>query len=218
MKNSDYKKIEVVNSENETIAASTEFSIIDNRIILHGEDFPLLDHNSAVKVIAFSKDGIVSMDGIVTMSIRKQMNINVVEFREKKERRSYLKVRIDAKAIVRKAFMGRSGRGFIVNEEIKLRDISVGGICFFSDKVFFVNQRLYIELHEIREGLILKAVVLRKKRESYTTGYRYRYACRFAALNNAEETILCEYVFKMELENYQKELEKDLNIYDDLSE
>lgn len=106
MKNSDYKKIEVVNSENETIAASTEFSIIDNRIILHGEDFPLLDHNSAVKVIAFSKDGIVSMDGIVTMSIRKQMNINVVEFREKKERRSYLKVRTDAKAIVRKAFMG----------------------------------------------------------------------------------------------------------------
>ena len=108
MKNSDYKKIEVVNSENETRAASTEFSIIDNRIILHGEDFPLLDHNSAVKVIAFSKDGIVSMDGIVTMSIRKQMNIYVVEFREMKERRSYLKVRTD-QAIVRKAFMGRSG-------------------------------------------------------------------------------------------------------------
>lgn len=212
--NFDYIKMDVVNSENEIIITSTEFSVIGNRFILHGEDFPLLARNSAVKIIGFSEDGIVPMDGIVTLSIKKQLNINVVEFDEKNERRAYLKVRTDAYATVRRAFMGRSGKGFIINEEVKLRDISVGGICFFSDKVFFVKQRLYIELHEIREGLVVKAIVLRKGRESYTTGFRYRYACRFAALNSVDERILCEYVFKMELENYQKELEKDLNIYD----
>ena len=210
-----YKKIDIVNCDNETVATSTDINVIENRIILHGNNFPLFPHDSATRVIGYLEDGIVTMEGVITLSIEKQLNIDIIESNEKNERRAYLKVRTEARAVVRKAFMGcRSGKGFIVNESIRLRDISVGGICFFSNKVFFVKQRLYIDLHEIRKGLIVKALVLRKQREGYRAGFRYRYACRFVGLNNVEQRIICEYVFKTELENHKREQEKDLNIYD----
>ena len=215
---SGYKKIEVVNGDNKTILKATEYSVMGNRLILHGDNFPLLPLNSVTTIIGFAEDGIVPMNGIVTMSTQKQLNVTVTEFDEKTERRAYVKVRTDVKATVLRAFMGRSGKCFNYNTEIQLRDISVGGIGFFSNQVFFVNQRLYIELHEIRKDFVLKAVVLRKQREPYTSEYRYRYGCKFVELDKVDERILCEFVFKTELENYQKELEKDLNIYDEPEE
>ena len=39
-----------------------------NRLILHGDNFPLLPLNSVTTIIGFMEDGIVPMNGIVTMS------------------------------------------------------------------------------------------------------------------------------------------------------
>ena len=100
------------------------------------------------------------------------------------------------------------------SEKVRLRDISVGGICFFSDRVFLAKQRIYLDLHGIKEGLNVQAQVLRKQRENRRYSYRYRYGCRFIGLSNLNQRIICEYVFKKELENYRKEQEKDLKIYD----
>jgi len=210
LKDSDYKKIDIVNMKNETVVTSTDFSLVDNRIILRGHDFPLIPRNSAVRVIGYMKDGILPMEGTVTLSIAKQLNIDVIAFDEKNERRSYLKVRTEAKAIVRKAFTGcKSRKCFTVNESIKLRDISLGGLCFFSDRTFLVKQRLCIDLHEIKEDLIVKVLILRKQKERGGSGFRYRYGCKFVSLDNIAQTYICEYVFKMELENYQRIVDKE---------
>jgi len=198
--------------QNEAVVASTDFSVSENRIILHGEDFPVFPKNSKVKIIGYMEDGIIPMEGIVALSIEKQLNVDVIAFDEKNDRRSYLKVRTEATATVRKACMAcRNRKCFRVNESIKLRDISLGGLCFFSDKNFLLKQKLCIELHEIKEGLIVKAQILRKEKGQGGSGFRYRYGCSFVQLDNVAQTYICEYVFRMELENHHRNLDRELN-------
>ncbi len=210
----DYIKIEIISKDCDSSFISSNFTIEDKRLILHGEGFPILDRASTVKAVGQSKDGIVLMEGFVTLSIEKQMNINITHFGEKKDRREYLKVRTDIKARVQRSFMGENKRGLIVDKQIQLRDISLGGISFFSNQIFFVNQKLYICLKELHEGLVVKALVLRKEKEGTFSDFRYRYACKFLGLDNLGQRVICEHVFKMEIENYRREEEKDKKIYD----
>ena len=211
----NYKKIDVMDPDFTMLVTSTDVAMENNKIMLHGDDFPLFDRESVVKIIGYLNDGVTAMEGVVTLSIDKQLNIDVTKKSETKDRRSYLKVRTDASATVRKVCFGeKSGRIMHLDEKVKLRDISVGGICFFSDRVFLAKQRIYLDLHEIKEGLNVQAQVLRKQRENRRYAYRYRYGCRFIGLSNLNQRIICEYVFKKELENYRKEQEKDSKIYD----
>lgn len=210
----EYKKIEVRHPESDITIVSNDYNIIGNRVILHGHDFSLVDRNSVVKLIGYRDDGIVQMEGVATLSIKKQINVDVEKFGQISDRRDYLKVRTNIEAAIIKAYMAnRKGKVFHVDDKIRLRDISIGGICFFSDKVYFIGHRLYIDLNNIAADLIVEAVVLRKRREE-TGNYKYRYACRFVDLDMAKEREICEYAFKRELINHEKELEKDMNIYD----
>lgn len=209
-----YIKIDIVDENCDTVLSSLNFSFEDNRIILHGKKFPLLDRGTEVKAIGHRRDGIVVLEGTVTLSIEKQLNIHITEYGEMCDRREYLKVRTDVKAIIKESYMGKSRRGLIVDRSVQLRDISIGGLCFFADQVFFPNQRLYIWMHELHKDLVVKAVVLRRKRENPRLGFRYRYACKFVGLNNFGQTIICEHVFRKELENYYEEQEKEAKISD----
>ncbi len=207
-----YKKVDIVNPDNEIVVTSTNIHAAGDRMILRGSDFRLLPHYSTVELIGYQEEGIVKMTGVITLSIEKQVNIDIIEVGSQHDRREYLKIKTDAEATIRKAFTGpRSGKYFLINEKIRLRDISIGGICFFSNKVFLLDQIVYLDLHEIRGGLAVKAQILRKKRESGVTGFRYRYGCKFIDLDNVNQQIICGYVFKTELDIHQKEIEKGLD-------
>ncbi len=208
-----YKKVDIVDSDCKVLISSVNINVEKDRIILHGDGFPLLAHNTPAKAVGYMKNGVVAMEGIVSLSIDSQLNLDVIRRSGKTDRRNYLKVKTDAEANVIATFTS-GGKGLLVGESVRLRDISVGGMCFFSNRVYFVKQGLYVKLAEIRNGLIVKAVVLRKNKERPLGSYRYRYACKFIELNNQGQRLICEYVFKMELENYRREKEKDLNIYD----
>lgn len=208
-----YKKVDIVDADCRILISSVNVNVDKERIILHGDGFPVLAHNTFTKAIGYMKNGVVAMEGTVSLSIESQLNLDVIRKSEKTDRRSYLKVKTDAEVNILATFTSM-GKGLRIGENVRLRDISVGGICFFSDRVYFIKQGLYIELGEIRKGLIVKAVVLRRDKERPLSGFRYRYACKFSELSNLGQRLICEYVFKMELENYRKEKEKDLNIYD----
>ena len=59
---------------------------------------------------------------------------------------------------------------------------------------------------EVRRGerRALEAVIIRKEFERERKSYRYRYGCKFENLTNKQQEVICEYVFKVELENYRK--------------
>lgn len=201
----NFKKIDVFYEEQGIQISSVAVSSMDNRITLMGDQFQLIAHQTLVDVIGYLEDGIVLMTGKVTLSTASQLNLDVESIDEKQERRKYLKVKTNFKTRLIKAHaLGKRNKSILVNENVEIRDLSLGGACIYSNKTFFKKQRLYLDFSHLKPGFIAEAIVLRREKESYKIGFRYRYGCQFQNLGNEEQRILCEYVFKIQIQNHKR--------------
>ena len=201
----DFIKVNIYYPEDQTTVSSEKINFMGERVILLGDDFDLIPHQSTVDVVGYLQDGVVLMSGRVTLSTSSQLNFDIIKTDDKQERRNSLKVRVQLRTELLKAFsMGRSGRAFAVNETIQTRDLSLGGVAFYSNRIFFKKQKVCIDLNLLKPGFIAKAEVLRKEKGPFKNGYRFKYGCRFMNISAEEERVLCEFVFKIQIENHKK--------------
>jgi hypothetical protein len=181
-----------------------------NRIILLGEDFGLFPHKSIVEVVGYLQDGIVFMNAQVTLSTGTQLNFDIINTDSKQERRSYLKVKVYMNSKLLRAFsLGKKGKPYAVNEPILTRDISLGGVAFYSNRTLFKRQKVELDFNILKPGFIAKAEVLRKERGPFRGGYRFKYGCRLLTISGEEERVLCEFVFRTQIENHRKLTRQD---------
>ncbi len=203
--------MELVDLEGRTLLATTDVRLDEetNRIQLHGRDFDCIDADTLVTAVGYMDDGILLMDAVVSISTRMQANIEIIKTHEKQERRSSLKVRTSFKTRIIKVRINRPNAKIMYqNTDIETKDLSMGGIGFFSDRPFFKNQLVDILMNQVKAGMTLRARVLRRS-ELKDSGWRYRYGCSFVNLTPEDERAICEFVFKAQLIEYQrlKELE-----------
>lgn len=197
-------------SEGEVTISSSNINAMGERIILMGEDFGLIPHQSVVDVVGYLQDGIVLMNARVTLSTTSQLNFDILKTDGKQERRSYLKVKIQMNTKVVRAFsLGKSAKPYTINETVPTRDISLGGIAFYSNKILFKKQKLELDFNMLRPGFIAQAEVLRKERGPFRGGYRFKYGCRFLDISGEEERVLCEFVFRTQITNHRKLTHQD---------
>jgi len=191
--------------ENQTTVSSARINFMGDRAILQGDDFYLIPHQAAVDVVGYLQDGVVLMSGKVTLSTSSQINLDIIKTDDKQERRSSLKVRVQLRTQLLKALsLGRRSKSYTVNEIIQTRDLSLGGVAFFSNHIFFKKQKVFIDFNLLKPGFIAKAEVLRKERGPFKSGYRFKYGCRFLNISAEEERVLCEFVFRTQIENHKK--------------
>lgn len=205
-----YIKIDVYYAEEEVTVSSGNITAQDERVTLLGEDFGLIPHKSIVEVVGYLQDGIVYMNAEVTLSTESQLNLIIHKTLDKQERRNYLKVKVFMNTkLVRGFSLGRNKKAFTINTPIQTRDISLGGIGFYSSRVLFKMQRIEIDLNMLKPGFIAQAEVLRKERGPFRGGYRFKYGCRFMNISGEEERVLCEFVFRTQIENHRKLMNHD---------
>jgi c-di-GMP-binding flagellar brake protein YcgR len=82
-----------------------------------------------------------------------------------------------------------------------LRDISAGGIMIGTTDQLAVSQKLLIPFDKGTTPILLTAQVIREQ-DSYQ-GER-RYGCRFLNLNHSKESVIREYVFRLQLAGKNK--------------
>ena len=87
-------KMNVFYAEEEVTITSSNINAMGSRIILMGEEFGLIPHQSIVEVVGYLQDGIVFMNAKVTLSTSSQLNFDIIKTDNKQERRSYLKVKV----------------------------------------------------------------------------------------------------------------------------
>lgn len=204
MSEKSYIKIDVICEKNITVSSSQP-SVTGSKLILKGESYPLIPHKAVVDVVGYLEDGIVLMKGEVTVSTDSRLNVNVLKIEGRQERRSFLKVRTKMELRLRKAYsLGKRHITYTVNRRIVTRDLSVGGIAFYSDSVLFESQKIEIDLSILKPDFIVEASVLRKERGFYQGEFRYKYGCCFLNISGEKERVLCEFVLKTQLENYNK--------------
>ncbi|HWQ77401.1 MAG TPA: PilZ domain-containing protein [Anaerovoracaceae bacterium] len=211
MKEHSFIRVDVIYTDEEAPAAisSEKCGFIDGKLILKGRNFSQMPHGAAVEAVGYFSDGFVMIEGEVALSTESQLNIIVKKMGDKQERRSFLKVKTSIYTILSKAYsLGRSGRAYRINETILTKDLSLGGISFYSNRVLFKKQKIEIDFSSVLPGFKAEAEVLRKVRGSFLhkikgafKRYRYIYACRFRKISGEEERALCEFVFRTQLEN-----------------
>lgn len=207
----EFKKIEVHNEEGVIVSSETVYSM-DNRISLFGDELPVLPHHTLVEGFGYLEDGYIQMSGEITLSTETQLNIEIKEMGELNERRNYIKVKTKFKISLLRAYaLGNSKKSLAVNESKETRDLSLGGVCFYSNRKFFKNQKLLIDFDHIKPNLITAVKVLRKDRDYNQTGYKYTYGCEFVDLDNEQQRAICEYVFRVQIENHNKKIDNDLD-------
>lgn len=197
-------------AEEEVTVSSGNIHAMGERIILRGEDFGLMPHQSVVEVVGYLQDGIVFMNAKVTLSTTSQLNLDIIKTDGKQERRSYLKVKVYMNSKLIRAFsLGKSARPYVINELVQTRDVSLGGIAFYSNRTLFKRQKIELDFNMLKPGFIATAEVLRKERGPFRGGYRYKYGCRFLNISGEEERVLCEFVFRTQIENHRKLMHQD---------
>ncbi|HVI42583.1 MAG TPA: PilZ domain-containing protein [Anaerovoracaceae bacterium] len=208
--NSSFIKMDVFYAEEQVTISSSSINAMGDRIILMGDDFDLVPHQSNIEVVGYLQDGIVFMNGKVTLSTDSQINFDIIKTDNKQERRSYLKVRVHLNTTLFRAFsLGRSNKSYSLNEPIQTRDLSLGGIAFYSNSILFKKQKVEIDFNILKPGFIARAEVLRKERGPFRGGYRFKYGCRFLNISGEEERVLCEFVFRTQIENHRKLMRQD---------
>ena len=205
MADNSFIKMSVFFAEDQITVSSGMIRSQGDKFIMMGEDFDLIPHQSAVDVVGYRQDGIVFMSGRVTLSTKSQINFDIVRLADKQERRMYLKVKVHLKTRLLRAFsMGRSRRSYAINEMIQVRDLSIGGIGFYSSSVFLKKQKVTINFNELKPGFTAVAEILRRETGPFRGGYRFKYGCRLLNISGEEERVLCEYVFRTQLKNRQQ--------------
>lgn len=201
----NYIKVDLYSVDQEIILSTKNCSVEGNRVMLKGIDLPKIEHRTLIRAIGYLRDGIVIMEGMVTISTDLQINLEILDLSETEERRQNIKVKAEFKSKIIKAYRNRiSKREMIVDDVIQTRDVSVGGICFYSNRRFFRNQTIFFEFNQGTRPFAAEAIVLRKETDHGNLEYQYKYGCRLINLTESQQQRICEYVFKIEIENYKK--------------
>jgi len=192
--------------------SSMNVSINEDKIILFGEDFDLIPHHSRVDMVGYYEDGLSIMSAQVSLSTESQLNLYIVKKDDKQNRRKYIRVKVHKHGKLVKAYaMGKSTKCFRLDEEIETRDVNLGGVGFYSNKILLKRQKITLDFGFLKQGFQPLAEVLRIEKGVSKGGYRYKYGCRFIYKNTEEERLICEYVFKIQIENHTKLKEKGMS-------
>lgn len=191
--------------ENDVSISSTIVNADGERLFITGEGFGLIPHHSNVDVVGYFEDGLVVMSAEVSLSTDSQVNLNIIKTENIENRRKYIRVKLFKKTNLIKAYsLGKNNKSYLINELIETRDVNLGGIGFYSNKRLFKNQKIRVDFDFLKPGFEAYAEILRIEKGWFSSGYKYKYGCTFLNKNNEDERTICEYVFKVQIENHNK--------------
>jgi hypothetical protein len=206
-------KVDISKLDEGLHASAENVTVEPNRLILHGAGFPEIPHRTPVDIIIYYEDGIQFFFGEVTLSLAKQINVEILTVvSDKKERRRSLKVRTSFDATAIRMYSVNEIRCMRVNVPIRVRDLSGGGIGFLCNHPFFRRQKLILDVSHLKRDMKLAFQILRKEKieahmvggvEVSKIGFKFRYGGRILQLTAEQERLITEYVFKIQLSEYQ---------------
>jgi hypothetical protein len=190
-----------------------------DRLILRGAGFMNIPHRTPVDIIVYYEDGIQFFFGEVTLSLPKQINVEILSVvSDKKERRRSLKVRTSFDATAFRMYSLTGKRFMRIDVPIRVRDLSMGGIGFFCNHPFFRKQKLFLDMSHLQNGFKVEFQILRKEKveahmvdgiELSKIGFKFRYGGCILRITAEQERRITEYVFKVQLAERQKRKDVD---------
>ena len=150
----------------------------------------VLEHKK-LKLLSIEDAG-PSYEGTIVRSRNDMIQLEVSKIqRETGDMRRNLRVAVRFKSFIYPISGSWKGR-----REIESRDLSAGGIAFFTDRSLQVGEQLEVVVPVTAEPIVVRCEILRMR-----PGERSEilYAAKFVNLCNDEETVLREAVFNLQL-------------------
>ena len=138
-----------------------------------------------------------SYEGTIVRSRNDLIQLEVTKLaRETGDMRKNLRVTTSFKSLIYPVTGGWRGR-----RPIESRDLSCGGIAFYTDHSLQVGERLEVVVPVTSQPLVVLCEILRMRPADRAA---ILYACKFTDLCNDEETLLREAVFNLQLQGRPK--------------
>ncbi len=185
---------------------------LNNIIIIKGKDLPLFEIDKSIYIITYMKNGDrIRYTATVRMSLSNQLNVQLRNDYGTlmEERRRYFKVESDIECSV---------AGFIHDDELvdfdapiaaSIKNISIGGMFLFQpeNQVFAPGDTLVVNFNIDGEPINVMAKILRIQRshEKEIEGY----GCQFVNPDAAQEELLAQFVYNIQLKKRIEQMEKD---------
>jgi len=180
-------------------------------IINRKDKMPLERCNMIVKISLFSREaGYLFLMGVTYLSTQYFMRITDLESVSEFEKRAFFRVNTDLTATVQVKGEG-SEEGAEENGElekyiINIRNISLGGLHFSSDRYFDKGEALLIKFFVLGTLLSFQCEICRVKQ---TVGFEgeFSYGCKFLDGDDRQIDALCKFIFEQQQEEIRKRRE-----------
>jgi hypothetical protein len=185
------------------------------QLVLKGSDFIRIPSRTEVAAEVCYPDGIQHLSCEVTFSMPTQINLDVIAENDSKiDRRSTFKVRTSFETMVMRMYsLGEMHRRMKIEAPIRVRDLSGGGIGFFSNNIFFEKQQIVVDMSILKPDMHINFQVLRREKPKprvkegirvFRLPFRFSYGARAVRMTAEQERLVMEYIFKTQLSGYQK--------------
>ncbi len=180
-------------------------SISTNTISIQGDLMPSLPSKKMI-ILHIHDDlrGILIFECEISISTTSQLNARIVKKLPTLERRKALKMKTDHNVPLR--LLLRNDRSINKDEpiNIKILNMSIGGILITSNTDFFIGDVLVFTFDYYPDfPLELDATVVRidQAADGRTTN---NYGCVFSELSRRSENVICKYLYERQIQIYSK--------------
>lgn len=174
-------------------------------IIIKGKELPDFDCFRQLNVVFEMANGErLKYKGRISVSTAHQLNIEIIDTNAKimPERRTFLKIKVDAKARLMSASINSEIVTFDRSKYVQLRDINVGGVYVMTDVEFNISDVLRLRLDLEDEKVEISAEVLRVECLDGLCGI----GCKFLSATHKQEEAIAKYVYRKQREERRKEI------------
>lgn len=182
----------------------------DTIMIIKGVDLPEIGMGTALSVVASTKNGKrIKYPSFVSLSTSHQLNIIIRDKQgsDLEERRRYYKIDVDISCVINSVERGED-KDVLSNPYLtQIRDLNIGGIflCMCSEPLE-LHDKLSLTINLDIKTITLDAEILRIQRNA--AGGVVGYGCRFVNITPAHEDVISRYVFQLQRDRLQKEMQE----------
>ena len=188
---------EMLNMDNVPILSGRLSSITEDGVQIsdRADELPLIHCNTRVKLnIAHHRLSFRSLIGTVFLSTRAMIRVVELKDAAEGERRDFFRVRLDLRLTAVPMRDGAAVPG--LSFPVSVKNLSLGGLLFDSDRKLLIGDRLTVLLDLYGERLELPCEVVRTPAAPEFS----RCGCEFLAPSTAQLNLLCRYLFEIQRE------------------
>lgn len=205
MKSNNVLLVKIFDSDKNYLGKGTLAKLTLSNIIVKGNNLPCIPSKSTIFLNIYNElKGISVYECTVGIAADMQLSATIVKQLQTIERRRTLKIRTNytttLRLIIRENKMIETKNPL----QIKILNLSIGGMLFTSDTEFFIGDTIVFTFDYYKDTpIVIDAKIIRIDPPQDKMSYNC-YGCKFNDVTRSDEKVIFKYLYERQLQLYKK--------------